>query len=123
MAVMLVNGAEIPCPSGITYGLQDVSKSDAGRDESGLMYKGLITRKVKLSLTWNGIKFADAHRVIQAFTSSEYFSVTYCDPYECSSDEGRVTKEFYRGDVSAPFYWQIPGKTFFQNVAFDIIER
>ena len=37
-------------PSEFTYGLQDVSASDSGRTQDGLMHKNRITQKVKLNL-------------------------------------------------------------------------
>ena len=48
-----INGVtNLKPPSTFEWGLQDVSDSDAGRDQAGLMYKNRITNKRKLTLGW-----------------------------------------------------------------------
>lgn len=109
----------MPCPSKFEYSLQDISAADSGRVESGLMYKNRVTQKVKIGLEWLAVTDADAATILNAF-DPEYFDVTYHDPKANST----VTKTFYRGDITAPYYWWTDTGGFqFQNIAFNIIER
>lgn len=123
MDFIQVNGKKIKCPSECTITLNDISKSDAGRDETGTMYKGYIGRKTTLQLAWNAPTPEEAHEIIHAFSDSEYFSVTYYDPYYCRTANDRRTATFYRGDVESPLYWFYPGRERFSKISFNIIEK
>ena len=46
-SMMKVDGNWIKTPSTFEWSINDVSASDAGRDQSGKMYKGRITRRGK----------------------------------------------------------------------------
>lgn len=110
----------LPDPSSMTWGLQDVSASDAGRTQDGTMQKMLVTQKRKLSITWTLPTAAQAAAILSAF-NHEYFWVRYFDPMA----NALQTRCFYVGDRSAPFKWySLPGKgTRYETVSFDIIER
>ena len=112
-----VNGSDVPCPSKFAWSLQDISAADSGRTQDGLMWKKKIGQKEKIELEWLGCTPEDASTILQAF-SDEYFNVTY----RCPLTNSIVTKEFYRGDAKAPYYWWVDGGRF-ENVAFNIIER
>lgn len=118
MAMIRVNGREVLCPSEFEWSLQDISQSDSGRDETGLMYKGLIGKKVKIKLAWWAKRPADAQSILAAF-QDEYFDVTYPDALTGQME----TKTFYRGDQTAPIYWWHEGKERYSKISFDIIER
>ena len=114
-----VNGTDMPCPSKFAWGLQDISAPDSGRTLDGKMWKNRVGQKVKIDLEWAAVSCEDCATILQAF-NSEYFNVTYHDPKE----NANVTKEFYRGDASAPYYWWVPNQRFnFQTISFSIIER
>lgn len=115
--VFRVNGVDVPTPSRFGWSLQDVSSSDAGRTQDGIMHKNRIAQKEKIQLEWAYPKPDVASRVLQAF-NTEYFQVTYKSPLTNST----VTKTFYRGDAQAPTYWWCNGGLF-ENITFDIIER
>lgn len=119
---LYVDGVLMPCPSKFSYGLQDVSASDSGRveDQYATMYKNRIAQKVKIDLEWVAVSDADAATIINAF-DPEYFNVTYHDPKANAS----VTKTFYRGDISAPYYWWVDNNNgfSFSTISFNIIER
>ena len=112
----------MPCPSKFSYGLQDVSASASGRveDQYATMYKNRIAQKVKIDLEWVAVSDADAKTIINAF-DPEYFNVTYHDPKANES----ITKTFYRGDISAPYYWWVDDNNgfSFSTISFNIIER
>ena len=107
---------DLPCPTGYTWKLSDVSASDAGRTEDALMHKKLITQKRHLELEWQNVTRDQAAAVIQAF-NSEYFSVTYWDIL----DNGYRTDTFYSGDRESPMYNMALGVQ--SSVKFNIIEQ
>ncbi len=111
-----------PDPAELTWGLQDVSSSDAGRvqDAGNTMYKMRTSQKRKLSITWTLPDAAQAASILRAF-NPEYFYVRYWD----AMGGGYEVRQFYAGDRSAPFKWfGLADKgTRFATVKFDIIER
>ena len=110
-----------PDPSALSWGLQDVSSSDAGRvlDEGNTMYKMRTSQKRKLQLTWTMLTLAQASAILQAF-NAEYFWVEYPD----AMSGARETREFYAGDRSAPMKWyEAMDGTRFSTLSFDVIER
>lgn len=113
----LVNNVAVKTPSKFGWSLQDISAADSGRVESGLMYKNKVAQKEKIQLEWAGVTTTEASAILQAF-ADEYFEVTYHSPLT----DGDVTKTFYRGDASAPYYWWVDGGRM-ETVSFDIIER
>lgn len=115
--VFQVNGSDVPIPSEFGWSIQDVSAPDSGRTLDGLMQKERVTRKEKIQLKWNGKSPEDTATILQAF-ADEYFNVTYV----CPLTNSVVTKQFYCGDQSAPYYWWCNGGLL-ESVSFNIIER
>ena len=112
-----VNGIDVPTPSKFGWSLQDLSASHSGRTLDGLMHKNRVAQKEKIVLQWNAITTAKASTILQMF-DPEYFNVTYRSP----KTNTIVTKEFYRGDATSPYYtWTKEG--LMESVQFDIIER
>lgn len=109
-----------PDPASLTWGLQDISASDAGRTQSGYMYKMQVTQKRKLQLGWTLLTNDQASVILNAF-NYEYF---YCKYWDVLANAFQV-REFYVGDRTAPFQWfQLDKKgTKIATVSFDIIER
>ena len=109
-----------PDPASISWGLQDVSASDAGRTQDGSMQKMLVTQKRKLTLSWSLLTPAQASAILQAF-NAEYFYVRYLDWLSGAYE----VRQFYAGDRSAPVQWiNVPGRADrAASVSFDIIER
>lgn len=113
-----VNGAKVKTPSSFSWGLQDVSASDAGRTQDALMHKNTVAQKRKIALSWTMPSPAEAQAILTAF-NDEYFRVTYYDPL----DGDTVTRTFYAGDKSAPVkIWTANNKRY-EQISFDIIER
>lgn len=113
-----VDGKKIPCPSQFDWGLQDVSNSEAGRDQTAKMYKNRIAQKRKINLSWNAVRPDKIKEILQAF-QPEYVMVEYYDPLEGEV----VTKEFYTGDKTAPVHIWAGSNQLYTNVSFNIIER
>lgn len=106
----------VPVPSAYQYILSDTSSADAGRVESGKMYKERIDQIVKLELSWQNITTAAVSEILQAF-NPEYLNVTFLDAYT----GGYSTKEFYVGDRTSPLYNSRLG--LWSNVSLNLIER
>ena len=117
MAILTINGLGVD-PSVITYGIQDVSAPDAGRDLSGTMQKMTITQKRTIQLEWWQPDPALTAQILQT-VKPEYFNVTYTDP----ESNTQVTKTFYVGDRSAPVQvWGANTKRY-SKLSFKLIER
>lgn len=114
--IISVNGAAVKCPSSYKYTLSDVSASDAGRTEDGVMHKKRIGQLVKLEIAWNNVTTEEAAAILTAF-NPEYVNVRYLDAKSGSFQ----TREFYVGDRSAPLYNATLG--LWSNISFNIIER
>ena len=110
-----INGNYVKTPTSYTWDEQDISQSDAGRTEDGLMHKKRIRRAVKLNLDWKNISLQDASDILKLF-ENEYLSVNYLDVKQ----GGYQTKTFYVGDRTAPAY---NVKLNVWTVGFNLIER
>lgn len=118
MAMIKVDGVDMPCPSSFTWGLSDVSAAESGRTDDTVMHKNRVGQKRTISLQWNAVDRATTAKILQAF-NPEYIDVTYPDAMS-GVDE---TRTFYVGDRSAPYkYWWI-GNQLIESISFDIIER
>lgn len=111
---------DMPAPDDISWGLQDVSSSDAGRvnDSSATMYKNRVAQKRKLSLSWKNPDGDTTSTILQAF-NPEYVWVRYLDPLVGSYQ----IRQFYTGDKTAPVRLITVGGVSYSSVSFDIIER
>ena len=107
----------IPDPSSLQWGLQSVSRSDAGRDQKGKMHVELQTRKRKIELSWSGVDFATVAEILQA-VNAETFWVEYLD----ALTNTRVKKQFYVGDRTAPVHSYAENQRWYTTVSFNIIE-
>lgn len=118
MAMITVDNVSLPDPSGYSWGLQDISASDAGRTEDTIMHKNRVGMKRKIHLEWTNKDPATVSTILQAF-APEYVSITFPD----SLTGGDLTRTFYRGDISAAVRsWTYNYKRY-ETVSFDCIER
>ena len=84
-------------PSEVTFGIQDISDPDAGRDSSLLMWKGRLGQKMQIALAWNNPSPPETATLLTQF-DAEYFWLRFTDPKTNTT----VKKQFYAGDRSAP---------------------
>ena len=115
--VFRVNGEDCPIPSEFNWSVQQVSSPDSGRTLDGMMHVERVTRKEKIGLKWAAKTPAETSQILQLF-SGEYFQVTYRSPLTNSI----VTKTFYSGDQSSPYYWWVRNGLL-ESITFNIIER
>ena len=112
------NLVDMPNPSKVDWGYQDVSQGDSGRDDTGYMYKGKVTEKIKLQLTWSAVSPEKASVILQAF-KPEYFYIRYFDP----EINGYRIMEAYSGDKTAPVKIWSDNQKIYESLNFDVIER
>lgn len=113
-----IDGVAVKDPSAFTWGLQDVSGSDAGRTQDTLMHKNRVGQKRKISLGWNNPTPEEASTILTAF-NKEYFKVKYPDAMSGKYE----TRTFYAGDRSAPIKYWMSRMRRYSTLSFDIIER
>lgn len=111
-----VGGKTVKCPSQYKWEQIDVSASDAGRTEDGLMHKKKIRTVDGITLEWAYPTTTELKAILAAF-SAEYISITYLSP----TAGDFVTKTFYVGDRSSPMYNSTQNR--WENVSFKIVER
>lgn len=111
-----VGGKTVKCPSQYKWEQIDVSASDAGRTEDGLMHKKKIRTVDGITLEWAYPTTTELKAILAAF-STEYISITYLSP----TAGDFVTKTFYVGDRSSPMYNSTLNR--WENVSFKIVER
>lgn len=114
--IRTVNGYACKCPSAYEWTQEDLSNSDAGRTEDGLMHKNFIRTADKISLSWAYLTTAEVKTILNLF-SPEYIEVEHLNP----KTGGYVTKTFYVGNRSVPLYNAELDR--WTNVSFGIIER
>ena len=92
--------AEMPMPSSMSYGLQDISSSNAGRTESTMMMKERLGKAPKINLTYANRDTSTVTTAL-ALVAGEYTNILYQD-----LENGGVYTygQFYRGDVTAEVY-------------------
>lgn len=113
-----VDGVDMPNPSKLSWGLQDVSIGDSGRDDTGYMYKGRICQKRKLELEWSAVSPDDASTILNAF-NPEYVNVRFYDALE---NNWKIINA-YVGDRTAPVkIWTVNSKIY-ETIKLDVIER
>lgn len=116
MALLKINGVDMPTPSGYSVGIQDIV--NATRNARGNMIKDLIATKVKIDLAWIYLSMADTAKVLTA-VSGNFFTVEYLDP----EANAFLTKTFYAGDRTAPAMDFINGVMRYKDIKFNIIEK
>lgn len=105
-------------PSSWSWGLQDVSDSDAGRTRDIVMHKNRKGQKRKIGLSFNGTDKHETGRILRAF-NPEYVDVYYED----DMDVEWQWRTFYVGDRTAMRKCWWVGNQRHESVSFDIIER
>lgn len=119
--MVILNGVSVIDPSELTWGLSDVSSSDAGRDESATMHKMRIAQKRQYEISWSMIDPDNASKILQAVNASETFSATLWD----AMDNQYETRTYYVGDRSAPMQQWMPDRVdgrLYSKLSFTIIE-
>lgn len=79
MAILSVNGVDMPAPSQLKVNLFDVSSS-ADRNASGYVVIDRVGTKRKLELNWAQLSEAQLSLLLQAVGANVFFTAVYPDP-------------------------------------------
>jgi hypothetical protein len=118
--MVTLNGVSVIDPSVLEWNLQDISASDAGRDEAMVMHKMKIGQTRTYKLEWNNIDPGNASVILRAINEKETF---YCSLFDVM-DGKMENRLYYVGDRTAPFRrWtdQSDGKVY-SKISFTLIE-
>ena len=78
--IISVDGVALPkCPSSFQWEQEDLSNSEAGRSEDGVMHKNRIGTIRGVKLEWQNLPIQTMQKIIKMF-SPEYIRVVYIDP-------------------------------------------
>lgn len=116
MALLKINGVDLPTPSSLTPGIQDIGKWE--RNARGTMIGELIAKKVKLDCTWSVLSGPEMAALL-AKINPLFFNVTYLDP---ETNTFR-TATFYKGDRNIPMLDYINGVPRYNGFKVNFIER
>lgn len=119
--MVVLNGVDVIDPTELTWGLSDVSASDAGRDESVTMHKMRIGQKRQYNIGWAMIDPINASIILKAVNEKEHFDCTLWDAMEAEYQ----TRTYYVGDRSAPMQQWMPDRAdgkLYSKLSFTLIE-
>jgi hypothetical protein len=116
MALIAINGVDLPTPSDYQVGIQDLSKAE--RNVRGDMLIERIATKIKIELAWPFLTGAQYSQILN-LVEPVFFSVSYFDP----KSNAMKTGTFYCGDRQAPMMRFNNGVASWKDVKFNIIER
>lgn len=119
MALISINGVDLPTPSEFQVSIQDIRSEDAQRNAAGYLIADVVRAGVrKIELGW---KFLTAEQMSLVLTAVApgFFSVTYPDPQTGANRTGT----FYSSDRPAPMMDFKNGVPRYANVKFNLVER
>lgn len=93
-ALIKINGAALPTPSGIKVEIQDLDGESVRPVATGILRRNRIrSNMLKVTLTWNLNTFVDIMGILNTVTSAEFNAELYIP------DHGvRGTKKMYAGN-------------------------
>ena len=92
MAMITIDGVDLPSPSVFKIPRSDLDSGDTGRNELGVLQRDRIRQGIyKIELEWKGINSSQLHLIEDAIEPAE-LNVTFPTP------TGMVTKTMYAGD-------------------------
>ncbi|GMG96860.1 DUF6711 family protein [Tepidimicrobium xylanilyticum] len=92
MAMITIDGVDLPSPSVFKIPRSDLDSGDTGRNELGVLQRDRIRQGIyKIELEWKGINSSDLYLIESAIEPAE-LNVTFPTP------TGMATKTMYAGD-------------------------
>lgn len=116
MALLQINGADMPSPSSLMIGMQDIGKWE--RNARGTMIGEIIAKKDKLELSWIYLTPAQLSQILTAIDST-FFDVTYTDP----ETNSLRTMSCYKGDRNVAVMDFVNGVMRYKDFKVNFIER
>jgi hypothetical protein len=119
MALIKINGIDMPAPTKLNVTLQDIDSENTQRTETGLLTRDRVRAGVyKLSITWL-VTTANLKKITDAVSAAK-FSVTFFDP----TTNSNPTKDMYSGDRAGDlkhYDQKDPSKSYWE-ISFNLIE-
>ena len=97
--MMKIANVAVVDPCGLTISINDVSLSDAGRDELGTMHPAKMGMKLKYEFNWNGLDRTNVADILSKIAANETFSLNCLDPFSSTGSNRSITA--YCGDRTA----------------------
>jgi hypothetical protein len=116
VAIFKIDGVDMPSPSDLSMGIQDISKAE--RNARGTIIIERIATKDKIELQWNYLTAAQLAILLNA-VAPVFFTVTYTNPR--SGDLRTAT--FYAGDRTMGYIDFQNGVPRYKDIKFNVIER
>lgn len=118
MAMLKVNGADMPPPSAMKVTIFDVS-SAVERNASGNAVVDRVAVKRRLDLKWAHLGADNLQLLLQAIGGNGFFTASYPDPQTGSAR----TMECYCGDRATGVLRMVDGVPLWTNVEMTWTER
>jgi hypothetical protein len=116
MALLKINGVDMPTPTDFNVGIMDLSKAE--RNANGTMIIERIATKRKLEISYSFLDRTDMSKILNAI-SPVFFSATYMDP----QTNAMRTGTFYSGDRNLPMLDYKNGVPRWKDIKFDLVEK
>ena len=117
MAMITIDGVDLPSPSSFKLPRFDMDSGDTNRNELGVLQRDRIRQGIyKIELEWKGITSSQLHLIETAVEPAE-LNVTFPAP------TGKQTKKMYAGDrnIEMVKYSDNPDKIRW-DISFNLIE-
>lgn len=109
-----INGVKMPTPKSFKVDIEDLD-GETERNALGDLVRDRITVKRKLSLEYGLLSMEEISMILKATSDIEFL----CEYPDCM--EGTfLTKRFYVGNRSAPYYSNVTGK--WQGLTMNFVE-
>lgn len=117
MAMISIDGVDLPSPSVFNPSRSDLDSEDTHRNELGILQRDRIRQGVfKIELAWKGIDSSQLHLIESAIEPAQ-IQVTF--PYTT----GLITKTMYVGDRSVEMVkFSEDYNKIIWNISFNLIE-
>ncbi|HZK00335.1 MAG TPA: DUF6711 family protein [Tissierellaceae bacterium] len=116
MAIITIDGVDLPSPSSLSISLQDLDSEDTGRNELGVLQRSRLRQGVyKIELGFNVIDNSKVQTILSSIVN-EKVSVTF------PTQVGFETREMYVGDRKVDSVLYRDGNDPKWTVSFNLIE-
>lgn len=118
MAILEINGVEIPAPETCKITISD-QDYNSDTDSNGDLHRNRVAIKRKISNEWGPLTWAEISKILTSI-KDVFFNVTYPDPQTGKYE----TKRMYVGDRSAPIaVLQDDGSIMWEGLTADFVEK
>lgn len=118
MAILKINGADIPAPKTCKIGISD-QDYNSDTDSNGTLHRNRVAIKRKISNEWGPLTWTEISKILTS-VKGVFFNVTYPDP----ETEKYETKRMYVSDRTSPIaIEQEDGSIMWEGLTADFVEK